>query len=240
MKINQAVLNRVHKYRERRGFKIIDTKSTVYKVFLALYILSFSWFFVINFIFFVGEARVLANPDRAELVYMEPFFILCLSAILTVAGFVLILCRKHLVGGILNLISLSVGTYQFYDLLALRNKDIDSVSKFIWRHLIPAALMVLFCTVLSAIALRVEHLLKRDYNRVLDALYITYKDKLHSGSEEEWEALLTELDDKSLEEELDRQHTAEYLKKKAVKGNKKDKPAEQTDQSEETAESAEQ
>lgn len=220
MKKNQAVLKRVYKFRERRGLRIIDTKSRTYKIFTLLYILSFAWYFVIHLLYFGGQALVLADPMQSALVYMEQHYILCATTVLTVVGFVLMLCRQHLAGGILNMISLSVDSYQFYIMLVLRNKEFDSVTKFAWRHAVPAGMMMLFCLIMCAIALRAKHHLNRDYNKVLEALYINNKDKLHGGTEEEWEALLAELDDNALEKQLDKQHTAEYKKKKEAKAKK--------------------
>ena len=217
MKKNQAVLNRVHKFRERRGLKVVDTDSKVFKAFKISYIVAFGWYLLIHLFYFVGEALVLSTPEASQAVYMEQFYMLCGGAIIAVVGFILVLCNKFLIGGIFNIISAFLDTYQFYVLLVLRNKDFDSTSKLVVRHILPACLLIVCCMVVCGIALRAKHLFNRDYNRVLEALYVTYKDRLHSGSEEEWERLLTELDDQTIETNLEKHHTASYFKNKSEK-----------------------
>lgn len=216
MKYNRAVLNRVEKYRERKGLRILDTDSPVYKGAKFLYIFGFVWFAAIQLIFFLGQALVLFDSKQAERVYMNHFYVISVAVAVAVSGFVLLLIGKHIIGGILNLVSLATVTYEDYVLLVLKNQDIDSMTKFIWRHLIPALIMVLAGGIMCIIALRAKALLKRDYNKVLEALYVTYKDRLHGSSEEEWEVLLAELDDNALEQEMDKQHTKEYLENKKV------------------------
>ena len=133
---------------------------------------------------------------------------------------------KHILGAILNVLPLAVVTYEDYVLLVLKNQDIDSMTKFTWRHLIPAILMILAGGIMCLIALRAKALLKRDYTRVLEALYVTYKDRLHGSSEEEWEVLLAELDDAALENEMDKQHTKEYKQRKAAESSEEESNAE--------------
>lgn len=220
MKLNRAVLSRVEKYRERKGLKILDTDSPVYAVSKFIYIVGFIWFAAIQLMFFLGQALILSDSKQAELVYMNHFYIISAAVAVSVAGFVLLLLSKYIIGAILNVLSLSVATYEYYVLLVLKNQDIDSMTKFTWRHLIPAIVMVLAGAIMCTIALRAKALLKRDYNRVLEALYVTYKDRLHGNSEDEWEVLLAELDDAALEQEMEKQYTKEYKKSKKEISNK--------------------
>ncbi len=216
MKKNSAVLKRVEKYRERRGIRIIDQKSKLYLISKVMYITSFAWFILFHLFYVIGigvalSASTVEHPIK--IIANEVYVIIGTTVAMTV-GFVLVLLKKHLAGGIINLIVLPVDVYQFYVLLILKGREIDSMTKFIWRHLVPSVLMLVFCTILCVIAFRVKALLNRDYKRVLEALYITHKERLGSGSEEEWEELLSELSDDELENELDRQHTREYKNKK--------------------------
>lgn len=229
MKLNRAVLNRVQKYRERKGLRIIDTDSPVYTVSKFFYIVGFAWFAAIQLMFFLGQALILSDATKAELVYMNHFYIITAAVAVVIAGFVLLLLGKHILGAILNVLPLAVVTYEDYVLLVLKNQDIDSMTKFTWRHLIPAILMILAGGIMCLIALRAKALLKRDYTRVLEALYVTYKDRLHGSSEEEWEVLLAELDDAALENEMDKQHTKEYKQRKAAESSEEESNAEVND-----------
>ena len=214
MKYNRAVLSRVDAYRKRKGLKILDTDSPLYAVVKFFYIVGFIWFAAIQLLFFLGQALILSDDKQADLVYMNHFYIIAGAVALGVIGFILLLRKKHEIGGALNVVALATATYEYYVLLVLKNQNIDSMTKFVWRHLIPAVIMVLAAAIMCIIAIRAKALLKRDYNYALEALYVTYKDRLRGNSEEEWEALLSELDDNAIEREMDKQHTKEYLENK--------------------------
>ncbi len=215
MKKNVAVLHRVEKYRERKGIRVADSNGKLYLFFKIMYILSFVWFAAIHFLYFAGELLVIYDPEMSATVSMTEFYIVAAATVLIILGFIFMLKRRQEVGGIMTVLALPVDTYQFYNLLILTNKDIDSENIFLWRHLMPAILMLVFGILMCVIAIRAKALLNRDYKRVLEALYITHKDRLGSGTEADWEALLSELDDNAIESELDRQHTREYKRKKA-------------------------
>ena len=224
MKMNKAVLARVGKMRERKGFKTVDTKSLFYKVC--------KWLYAIVFLWYIAVPSILALswwvfPDDYG-AYTSLFHKIFLTVVVfgTFAAGIVLLKRRHEVGAVLNLVFIVAGLYELkYYMHRFKQFDIDDgymmvfgekiLHDYIWRHFVPAFLMLLLGAIICGIYMRERLLLKRDYNKVLDALYIANKDKLTSGSEEEWDALLASLEDSDIERELDKYHTQQYLKRKA-------------------------
>lgn len=228
MKTNKAVLQRVAKYRERRGFKIVDSNSKFYKFIKIMYILAFAWF--------AAMLTLLIIPIWVWPEEMARGFDMLHKCVVTgvyagsIAACVTMLCRQHVAAALLNAVFPVAALIELkYLMHNNRTYGIDDttydffgdelLADYVWRHAAPAVLMMVFCLVLCIIYFREKYLFRRDYNKVLDALYITYKDRLGSGTEEEWQNLLAELDDQVIENELDRQYTKAYKEAK----NKKEK-----------------
>ncbi len=229
MKKNQAVLNRVYKMRERKGFKSIDTESIFYKVIKVIYFVAFLWYVATPFAnslywtLFFEEF----NGVRTTLFHTILCWILTIGA---VAGCVFIMKKRHIVGGILNVVFIVSGIVVFDSYLSTYQRNIDDgytiifnkaiLHEYIIKVLTPALLMLFLCLIICIIYFKEQLSIKRDYEKVLEALYINNKNKLANGSEEEWEALLESLDDEQMENQLDKYHTQQYLKRKAEKAQK--------------------
>lgn len=234
MKMNQAVLSRVYKMRARKGFKTTDTNSLFYKVSKFLYFASFLWYSFNLFITAFGWT-VLYN-DFVNVKKVTNLFHIILVWILlaaTITAVVLIFKKKHEIGACCNLAFVTTGLVLFDFYLRHYQRGIDDgyitlfgkqlLLDYVWKVFAPAMLMYLFCAVMCVIAFKEKHSLRKDYETVLEALYVGNKEKFHSGSEEEWEALLESLDDAEVENQLDKYHTEQYLKRKAENKKKNEK-----------------
>ena len=229
MKMNQAVLRRVNKMRERKGFKTTDTKSFFYKLCKWLYGMVLIWYVTVPSL--LALSWWIFPNDYGK--YTSLFHKIFLSVVVVgtyVAGITL-LKKRHEIGAILNLLFVTSGLIELkYYMHRFKQFDIDDgyatifgekiLHEYIWRHLAPGLLLFLLGAIICGIYMREKLLLKRDYETVLEALYVGNKDKLHSGSEEEWEALLESLDDEQVENQLDKYHPEQYLKRKAANAEK--------------------
>ena len=107
MKKNQAVLNRVYKMRERKGFKTVDTQSFFYKLCKWLYALVFIWYLVVPSLLAISWW---VFPDDYGK-YTSLFHMIFLSVVVLgtfVAGIVLIK-KHHEIGAVLNIVFITAG-----------------------------------------------------------------------------------------------------------------------------------
>lgn len=200
MKKNQAVLNRVYKYRERKGIKITDTDSGVYTAFKVIYIISMIWFFATSLLYVLSQCLQFTNPLSAKAVLITPFYLICSSTFALVVGTVLLLKFKmHIPAGIINLAALTIAGYEFNYLLVQYNVGMDGVSKFWLRHGAAAAVMALGCIVLCFIGIRAKVILNKDYKRVLEIIYINNKERLSSSNDSEWDQIISEISDSEID-----------------------------------------
>ncbi len=232
MKMNQAVLARVNKMRERKGFKTVDTKSFFYKICKWLYGLVFIWYVTVPSI--LALSWWMFPDDYGKYTSLFHKIFLTVVVVGTYAAGIVLLKKRHEVGAVLNLVFITAGLFELkYYMHQFKQFNIDDgyvtifgekiLHDYILRHLAPALLMLALGAIICGIYMREKLLLKRDYETVLEALYVGNRDKLHSGSEEEWEALLESLDDAEVENQLDKYHTERYLKRKAENAKKAEK-----------------
>lgn len=196
MKYNQTVLNRVYKYRERKGIKITDTDSSVFKTFKIMYILALIWFFATDLLYILGCLLALSEPSTSNRVLMTPFIMVsCATAVILVATLLVLKFKAYIVGTVASFIAFCVSGYEFYNLLVDRS-GLEKINTQFWlRHGISAMIAIICCVVICIVAVRARVKLNNDYKRVLEILYINNKEKLATANDEEWQTLVDELDD---------------------------------------------
>ena len=117
-------------------------------------------------------------------------------AALLVAGFVLVLCKQHIIGTAIITVSSAMLIYTFGGLLI--NSDSEkSMLTFYSAHLIPLLLIVILSVWMTVIAVRARVKLKRMYNKVSENIYNSYKINIVDGEavdEEKWEEFLEKFD----------------------------------------------
>lgn len=189
MKKNPHILALVDKYRYRKGIVITDEKSGIYKGFKITYIISVLWTFIFNSLFLIGnlvtlqfsETEIKTTPAISELI----------ATVLLIVGFVLILKRLYIAGGILNILSTIMGTVQYYTLLLNDIQLSGGITHFFfWRHLAPAVILLITCFVICFIGIKAKMFLNRDYKKMLERLYIKNSEKLADINDEGWQELL--------------------------------------------------
>lgn len=175
---NPAILKRAEARREKQGVKILDHTGRLYKAVKALYILAFCWMILMQALYLFGSYMLFANSIRSAL------FTVTVTTVLSVAGFILLLCRRYLLAAVLNLIPTVIGTLTLYSLLS------GNPVAFVWRHGIPAVLLLVTAAALCTIGLRAKRLLAADYKKEVERLYLQHKDRFSGADEKEWRQFL--------------------------------------------------
>lgn len=189
MKKNPHILALVDKYRCRKGIVITDEKSGFYKGFKIVYIISVLWTFVFNSLFLIGNLITLQFSETK--IKTNPAITQSIATLLLIVGFILILKKLYIPGGILNILSTLIGTAQYFTLL-LNDIQLNGgiTHFFFWRHLAPAVILIITCSVLCFIGIKAKVLLNRDYKKMLERLYIKNSEKLVNTSDDGWQELL--------------------------------------------------
>ena len=189
MKKNPHVLALVDKYRYRKGIVINDEKSGIYKGFKITYIISVLWTFIFNSLFLIGNLVTLEFSDTK--IKTTPAITQLIATLLLIVGFILILKKFYISGGILNILSTVMGTVQYFTLLLNDIQLKGGISHFFfWRHLAPAVILIITCLVICCIGIKAKILLNRDYKKMLERLYVKNSEKHANISDDGWQELL--------------------------------------------------
>ena len=189
MKKNPHVLTLVDKYRYRKGISVTDEKSKTYITLKIIYIISFLWTVILNCMFIISSFVSMKFSEAS--VKTTPAVTISISTVILIIGFVFILKRIYLPGGVLSILSAVMGTVQFYTLL-LSDIQLEGGIKhfFFWRHLGPALVLLVACIAVCYIGIRAKALLNRDYKKMLEKIYIKNSEKSSNISDDEWQKLM--------------------------------------------------
>ncbi len=188
MKMYDSVLKRVKILEEKNGIKYADTNGRLYSTTKVLFILIFIYAMVIKSFYFLGALIV----PQLELEVVTP----AICTALLIAGFVLAVCKVHIIGSVLTAVSSVILTLNFSKVLIDDLTD-KLLPKFYWAHLAPLCLLVICAVIMTVIAVRSKIKLKKMYNKVAENIYNTYKINVAGGEvidEEKWEEFLENFD----------------------------------------------
>ena len=189
MNHNPNILKMVEKYRYRKGIVITDEKSNIFKIFKIIYFISLIWTFVFNLYFLIGNIVSLVFSEVK--IKTTPAITILISTIFLVAGFIFLLKKLYIPGGIATIFSLIMGIVQYYTLLLNDIQLNGGITHFFyWRHLIPTIIVLVTCLVICYIGIKTKVLLNRDYKKITEKLYVSSSDKLTDLSDEQWQDLL--------------------------------------------------
>ena len=173
MKMYDSVLRRVKILEEKNGIKYTTTDSKLYKGLKLAFIILFSYAMLIKSFYFLGA--VIASQLKLQIITPA----VCTALIIT--GFVLVLCKQHIIGTSIITVSCAVLIFTFGGML------IDSYTeklllKFYWAHLIPLLLLVILSVWMKVIALIAKVRLERMYNRIVENIYNVYRINVSNGA----------------------------------------------------------
>lgn len=189
MKKYQKVVDRVEEYRYKKGIVRVDTSSGLYKTGKILYIISFAWLMAFLLLYIMGITLQMATGYEIEtIVLISPIVI----AVIAIVGLLLICFKQHLAGLIVSILYSALNIALFYRdenvLLGIIENGITS--KFIWRHFAPAILIIVFALVVCIIGIKTRCDFNKDYKKVMNSMYIKFKEENPIASDAEWQSYL--------------------------------------------------
>ncbi|MBO5872669.1 MAG: hypothetical protein J6Q56_00500 [Clostridia bacterium] len=189
MKKYQKVVDRVEEYRYKKGIVRIDTTSSLYKTGKIFYIISFAWLMAFLLLYIMGITLQMATGYEIEtIVLVSPIVI----ALMATVGLVLVCIKQHFIALVTNILCSAFNIALFLGdenvLLGIIENGITS--KFIWRHFAPSALIILFTLIVCIIGIKTICDFRKDYKKVMNSMYIKFKEENPIASDAEWQSYL--------------------------------------------------
>lgn len=189
MKKYQKVIDRVEEYRYKKGIVRVDTSSNIYKIGKIFYILSFAWLMAFLLLYIMGVVLQMATGYEIEaIVLISPVVI----AFLATVALVLVCLKQYLIGMITNIFcsALNIALFLGDENVVLGIIENGIASKFIWRHFVPSVLIILFTLVVCIIGIKTGFDFRKDYKKVMNSMYIKFKEQKPIASDAEWQSYL--------------------------------------------------
>ncbi len=192
MKMYDGVLRRVKKLEEKNGIHYASTDGKLYKTARVFFVIAFAWGMAINLLYLLGMAFTKSTAKEIYTYILTPA--VCTAAL--IAGFILLLKKINIAGGILSVVPACVLAVFFIPLL--EGDYVGTLNpKYYWGHLAPMALIVITAFIMTLVAVRANIKLKKMYLKVVGNIYNTYKINAENGedmSEEQWQEFLESFD----------------------------------------------
>ncbi|MBO5200543.1 MAG: hypothetical protein J6B93_04610 [Clostridia bacterium] len=193
MKYYKSVLDRVEEYRYKKGIVRLNTDSSVYTAGKVLYILSFSWLILFQLIYILGGLLMLSSDrlaDNATQLLIALGILTPISAI----GLVLLCLKQHIASLSVTVLSAVLTMAVFYQNEQVQLSFVSGIftSPFFWRHFAPAILLIIFAALACGIGIKTALDLKKDYKKVMESMFINFKEKFPEASDSQWQTYLSE------------------------------------------------
>lgn len=192
MKYNENVLKRVRQIEEKNGIKYLDSKSSLYKAFKFLFVLSFAFTVFINFFNIVGHFFKISEDldDRFLSVYKSIFINFLVGTLVMIIGAVIYRFRFKIIGCFSVVVPCVYFIFYTKNLATDQGQEVGISFYYYWQHLIPLAILILSCLLMTCISVRAKFKTDRLYKKTLQDLYEKYKSSNQNTSEEDWEEYL--------------------------------------------------
>ena len=193
MKYYQAVKTRVEEYRYKKGIVRLNTDSMAYTAGKVLYILAFSWMVLFQIIYILGGLLMLSGnnlADNATQLLIAVGILTPISAI----GLVLLCLKQHIASLSVTVLSAILTMAVFYQNEQVQLSFLGGIftSAFFWRHFAPAILLIFFAVITCGIGIKTALDFKKDYKKVMESMFIAFKEKHPEASDSQWHAYLSE------------------------------------------------
>ncbi len=205
MKMYDGVLQRVRRLEEKNGIRYATCDGKLYLTARVFLIIAFAYGMAINLLYLLGMLITKSGDAKDVYTYiLTP--VVCSVAL--IAGFVLLLKKIHIAGGVLSVAASTVLALFF---IPLMEGDIANTlqAKYYYRHLAPMSIIFIAAVVMTFIAIRADLKLKKTYNKVVENIYTLYKVNLAEGEdmpEDEWENFLESYEPNNLNNQFLKQN----------------------------------
>lgn len=195
MKKYDSIMKRVRAVEEKYGIKYASPDGRLFKGSKIIYTLIWAYTLVINLMFLAGMLLVHSGTDNMASVKNYIINAAVCTAVLIV-GFVLMCTKIKLAGIITSIVPLPFMAVFFGAALKDDFGFMGFKLSYYWRHLAPAAVMLILLVIMLVVILRYTFKTNAQYKRIVDNLYATY----HVGgdaadmTEEQWEEFLKNYD----------------------------------------------
>jgi hypothetical protein len=191
MKRYQTIIDKVLEYRYKKGIVRLDTTSGLYKGSKLLYILSFVWLMLFQFIYILGST-FLFFADKLASNAEELFFSLLILTPLFIVGLVLLCLGKHAAALPFGVALPVLEMAQFYknEMVSLSFLEKGILSKFFWFHFAPSILIIISSVIVCLIGIKTTCDFRKDYKIIMEKMYLKFKEENPNLGEEAWNNFL--------------------------------------------------
>lgn len=175
MRINQAIINRVEQYQNKRGITYIKPNSKIFSVLKILLSVFFLWGFVMNLLTILSWSLRIGTESFKGV--SDTFYSLLIFTILGLLGYILSLTKLKLAGILISVFS-SVFTIIIYaPLLKDATMALGYKTIFFTRHLIPLTAVVIISLIILSVLIVSYFKFTKLYKKIEKTIYEEYESK---------------------------------------------------------------
>ena len=193
MKYQQNILEIVQKAEEKRGIKPFNNKSTTYKIWNALYIVSMAYTVFINACYIIGHLinylDKAGNTENLNDLKMVVIHFSIATAVLLSGAVVKWFKLYEISAGLIAVPSVYLIFFTRFILTDV-NSEVGLAAKFYWYHLFPLALLIISVSVIAVLTVKSKLKTKERYKATVKRLYEEFKKNNESAGEDEWNEYL--------------------------------------------------
>ncbi len=196
-----GIIKRVEQYEKKCEIRYAKSNGGLFKALAVIcaiftaYMLFVNTIACISFLMRAGVVGEYNYFGKSEIIFM------LVSNILPLICIILNFLKNNAVKSASLIVLLIQSTYVFIRFCFISNDGLSTFgfkAYFYWRHLLPFAIALLCCIWMLIIILRQEVRLRRRYRKILNDLYVAYKnkgiDKSIEPSDELWEEFIENYD----------------------------------------------
>lgn len=190
MKKNSNVLNYVEKYKNKYGIKYAESDGKLVNALSVIYYIVFAYTVLMTALFVLG---ISLTTDFANIKSdaLNSFITICGATVIMIAGLVLYICRKKVLGCIFTFCTQPFALLAFWHITRDTSGFVNT--SFYWRHGVPAAILFVLAVLIFAILIRAKFKTDKLYQKLLNALYSQYGTKDGEKlTDEQWQQFLND------------------------------------------------
>ncbi len=201
MKKYDSILKRVEQIEYKLGINYAKTKGKLYSSMRVINLLGVIYLFGINFLFCVSALMNSANGN--QIVSNQTVILISIATLLEITGVIFSFTDLKIVGGILGILPLPYLTFVFAKLCeGYTSGWFGYTLNFYVRHLSSYVFILIASGFMLFIALRQKIKTNREYKRIINNIYVNYKNQFipkdSEVSDEDWEQFIEDYDPRAM------------------------------------------